>query len=113
MKPEERNRRIWQVVGEIPEGQVMSYGEVARRAGLGRAARLVGKALQAAPKALALPWHRVLRADGSIAFPAGSRAHREQSRRLRQEGVRIESGKVRESVHVDKASMDKLLWSME
>jgi methylated-DNA-protein-cysteine methyltransferase-like protein len=42
-----------------------------------------------------LPWHRVLRSDGRIAFPDGSQGFREQSRRLRAEGVNVSNGRVR------------------
>ena len=42
-----------------------------------------------------LPWHRVLRSDGRIAFPEGSEGFDEQVQRLRAEGVRVEAGRVR------------------
>ena len=70
--------RIWKAVAAIPRGQVASYGEIARRAGMPRRARLVGHALKVAPASLKLPWHRVLNAQGRISLPAGSRAHRQQ-----------------------------------
>jgi methylated-DNA-protein-cysteine methyltransferase related protein len=42
-----------------------------------------------------LPWHRVLRSDGRIAFPIGSEGFAEQSARLRREGVEVsERGRV-------------------
>ena len=74
--------RILAAVRAIPRGQVAGYGEVARRAGLPGRARLAARVLSnnTDPK---LPWHRVLRADGRIAFPAGSEGFREQGRRLR------------------------------
>jgi methylated-DNA-protein-cysteine methyltransferase related protein len=50
--------RIYAVVGSIPRGRVMTYGEVARRAGLPRGARTVGRAMAASPAAL--PWQRVV-----------------------------------------------------
>ena len=75
--------RIWKTVAAIPRGQVASYGEIARRAGLPRRARLVGHALRVAPASLKLPWHRVLRADGTCAPHIAT----EQRERLRAEGV--------------------------
>ena len=89
--PEER---ILAAVRAIPPGQVAAYGEVARRAGLPGRARLAAKVLSGNTDP-GLPWHRVLRADGRIAFPAGSKGHREQARRLKAEGVRVEKGRVR------------------
>ena len=52
----------------------------------------------------------MLRADGRIAFPAGSKGFREQSRRLKAEGVRVEKGRVR----IEAASgfdMDAEVWA--
>lgn len=86
--------RILAVIRAIPRGQVMGYGEVAAKAGLPGRARLVAKLLGANEDA-ALPWHRVLRSDGRIAMPEGSAGWREQSQRLRAEGVKVENGRVR------------------
>ncbi len=86
--------RVWQVVRAIPRGQTLSYGEVARRAGLPRRARWIAVALKAAPARPGVPWHRVIGANGRIAFPQGSRPHREQAQRLRAEGRSVEKGRV-------------------
>jgi methylated-DNA-protein-cysteine methyltransferase related protein len=51
--------RVWKVVRKIPRGKVMTYGAVARVAGLGRGARVVGYAMRAAPPG-GVPWQRVL-----------------------------------------------------
>ncbi|MBS7456201.1 MGMT family protein [Coralloluteibacterium stylophorae] len=89
-----RRARILAAVRAIPRGHVAGYGVIARRAGYPRHARLVARIL-AEHEEPELPWHRVLRADGRIAFPGGSRGFREQCRRLRAEGVRVEAGRVR------------------
>ncbi len=82
------------MIRNIPRGQVLGYGEVALRAGLPGRARLVARLLgtNADPQ---LPWHRVLRSDGRIAMPEGSAGWREQSQRLRAEGVAVEKGRVK------------------
>jgi len=85
---------IWDVVARIPRGRVSTYGDVAREAGLPGRARQAGYALKHAPDGMHLPWHRVVGAGGKIAFPPGSRAHREQTRRLRAEGVEVANGRV-------------------
>jgi len=54
----ESYRRIAAVILQIPRGKVMTYGQVAEDAGLGRAARLVGYALHAIGRRV--PWQRVL-----------------------------------------------------
>jgi methylated-DNA-protein-cysteine methyltransferase-like protein len=92
---------IWHVVCSIPRGHVSTYGAVARAAGLPGRARQAGFALRIAPEAMNLPWHRVVGAGGRIVFPDSSREYREQARRLRAEGVRIENGRVMRSALTD------------
>ena len=105
----ERGRRlILAAVRAIPRGQVAGYGEVARRAGLPGRARLVARVLSAGDQP-GLPWHRVLRSDGRIAFPEGSVAFDEQVQRLRAEGVRVESGRVRGQRAA--VTLDEMLWA--
>ncbi|MFT4256069.1 MAG: MGMT family protein [Pseudoxanthomonas sp.] len=99
--------RILAAVRAIPRGQVAGYGEVARRAGLPGRARLAARAL-AENTDPALPWYRVLRSDGRIAFPEGSREWREQSQRLRAEGVAVVKGKVRGLKAA--ATLDERIW---
>lgn len=88
------HRRIFEAIRAIPKGQVAGYGEVARRAGLPGRARLVARLLSQNDDRK-LPWHRVLRSDGRIAFPEGSDGWREQTARLRAEGVTVAAGRVR------------------
>mgnify|MGYP003583952958 CR=1 FL=1 len=100
-------RRILAAIRAIAPGEVAGYGEVARRAGLPGRARLVARVL-GQNEDPALPWHRVLRSDGRIAFPEGSRSFREQAQRLRAEGVRIEGGRVRGQRAA--ATLDEQMW---
>ena len=102
-----RLARVWAVVAALQRGSVTTYGGVAHAAGLPRRARFVAYALKVAPRALALPWHRVVAAGGRIALPAGSSAHREQCRRLAAEGLVVARGRVRLP---DRGSLDALLW---
>ena len=101
--------RILAAIRAIPAGEVAGYGEVARRAGLPGRARLVARLL-GQNEDPALPWHRVLRSDGRIAFPEGSKGFREQSQRLRAEGVRVESGRVKGQRAA--ATLDEQMWGM-
>lgn len=100
-------QRILAAVRAIPAGEVAGYGEVARRAGLPGRARLVARLLAANGEA-GLPWHRVVRSDGRIAFPDGSAGFDEQARRLRAEGVDVRGGRVRGLARP--ASLDETLW---
>lgn len=58
--------RIYAVIRRIPDGQVATYGQIARLAGLGAHARMVGYALSALPERSDIPWHRVINARGEI-----------------------------------------------
>jgi len=60
-------RQCWLALATIPYGQTVSYGEQARRLGLGSdAARAVGAANGRNPLPIVLPCHRVIGADGSL-----------------------------------------------
>ncbi|MCI6909316.1 MAG: MGMT family protein [Eubacteriales bacterium] len=59
------SERVYEVVARIPRGRVLSYGAIARAIGAPGRARYVGYAMRHCPDAL--PWQRVVRADGSIA----------------------------------------------
>jgi AraC family transcriptional regulator of adaptative response/methylated-DNA-[protein]-cysteine methyltransferase len=62
--------RVWAALQQIPAGETRSYREVAEAIDSPRAVRAVAAACAANPVALAIPCHRVLRADGN---PAGYR----------------------------------------
>lgn len=62
----EFQRRVWQALREIPYGQTISYGELARRLGDVKAVRAVGLANGANPIAVVIPCHRVIGANGSL-----------------------------------------------
>jgi methylated-DNA-protein-cysteine methyltransferase related protein len=79
--PELRAARIIELVRAIPEGFVRTYSDIDPRA-----PRLVGRVL--ATTSEALPWHRVVRADGTA--PMGRR----QLDLLRREGVPIRRGRI-------------------
>ncbi len=66
--PSPSYRAIYSTVRRIPRGRVASYGQVAAEAGLTNAARQVGYALHALPTGSAVPWHRVLNAQGVISL---------------------------------------------
>lgn len=108
----EAHARVYAAIAAIPPGRVASYGAIAARAGLPGRARLVGKLLGEVPDGMELPWFRVLRSSGQIAFPPGSRGFREQSQRLRAEGVKVTAGRVALSQFGLDADLDRSLWGM-
>jgi len=85
------NHRIWRVVASIPKGNVSTYGMVAQKAGIHRAARRVGHALRGLPANTRIPWHRVVNAQGRISLPEDSVAHDIQKGRLENEGIRFKT----------------------
>ena len=89
-----KDQKIWPVVLARPPGQVASYGQVAAMAGLGRQARYIGRALGKLPAGHSVPWYRVIRSNGQIAFPTGSELYQEQVGHLREEGVEVINGRV-------------------
>jgi methylated-DNA-protein-cysteine methyltransferase-like protein len=110
---QQRTAAILKAVRGIKRGTFASYGEVARRAGLAGRARLVGTVLRESGDQARLPWHRVTGAQGRIAFPAGSRAAREQLRRLDREGVKARGNRVLQKPSAASArTLDELLWKM-
>jgi len=85
---EQTLERVRAVVAAIPPGETTTYGEVAEQAGIRGRARLVGRIL--AEDGADLPWHRVLRADGT----AAPHVAREQAERLRAEGILMVDGRL-------------------
>jgi methylated-DNA-protein-cysteine methyltransferase-like protein len=95
----EFSERVYELVALIPEGRVMTYGQIAALCGSPRAARIVGGVAHFGPEGL--PWHRVVNKQGGLA--AGYYGGRtQQARRLEEEGVIVS-----EDLSVD---VEKLLW---
>ncbi len=89
-----RREALYIALAQVPAGTVVSYGQLAELAGLGRAARWVGRTLSQLPQDTTLPWHRVIAASGHLSLPAGTAAGAEQRARLRAEGLLIDKGRV-------------------
>ena len=60
-------RRVWQALRESPVGETATYTDIAERIGSPRAVRAVARACATNNIALAIPCHRVVRTDGSLA----------------------------------------------
>lgn len=103
-------KSVWKVVSEIPSGHVLTYGEVARLAGLPGAARRVSQALRRAPRAMELPWHRVINSQGKISFPEDSSGWLRQKDKLEEEGVVFLKGKINLDQFGYRGAVDRLLW---
>ncbi len=89
-------QQVYSLVSQIPCGSVLGYGQIARILGKPRAARQVGWAMRHCPDGL--PWHRVVRNDGSIAV----NVHPDLQRSLLEsEGVAfLSDGRVNMALHL-------------
>lgn len=78
------------IVRSVPEGKVVSYGQVALYAGLPRAARQVGWVLRGIETSVDLPWWRVINNEGKITIKGNKYHDKELQKRLLQaEGVPV------------------------
>ncbi|MCF2947224.1 MGMT family protein [Paraglaciecola aquimarina] len=102
-------QKIWHTVQLIPKGYVAGYGQIADLAGLPGRARMVGKSLGATPKGMFIPWFRVLRSNGQIAFPSGSELAAEQTGLLQQENVVVLNNRVKMKVFQWKPDLIEIL----
>jgi AraC family transcriptional regulator of adaptative response/methylated-DNA-[protein]-cysteine methyltransferase len=76
---------VWQALRDVPAGQTVTYGQVAKTLPLPATAQDVGAACGANVLAVAVPCHRVVKADGSI---SGYRWGVQRKRKLiNREGV--------------------------
>jgi methylated-DNA-protein-cysteine methyltransferase related protein len=83
--------KVVEIIKNIPEGKVMTYGQIAKQAGSPRAARQVVRALHSMSKKYRLPWHRVVNSKGQIALQ-DEESYQEQLFSLESEGLEIGLG---------------------
>jgi methylated-DNA-protein-cysteine methyltransferase-like protein len=95
-------RRIYAVISRIPEGSVATYGQIARLAGFGGHARMVGYALHALPSGSDVPWHRVINAQGKISLRSDGEFALIQRGLLEREGLEFSA--------TGRISLDRFGW---
>lgn len=74
--------KVWSELQQIPYGQTITYGELARRVGNAGGARAVGGANHHNPISIIIPCHRVIGADGSLTGYGGGLDMKEALLRL-------------------------------
>ena len=77
---------VYSVVAAIPEGCVVTYGQIASLVGWSQCSRMVGQAMHNVPEELHLPCHRVVNSRGRL-VPGWT----EQRVLLENEGVRFKA----------------------
>jgi methylated-DNA-protein-cysteine methyltransferase-like protein len=82
--------RVVEIIKNIPEGKVMTYGQIATLAGSPRGARQVVRVLHSLSEKYKLPWHRVINSKGEISIK-DYESHALQKVFLESEGVKFTS----------------------
>jgi methylated-DNA-protein-cysteine methyltransferase-like protein len=107
------NHQVWEIVNQIPPGQVASYGQIARmippppgveaKAYAAFGPRWVGGAMANCPEEV--PWQRVVNSKGEISLRPGAE---EQHRLLEEEGIQFnERGRIDLKTFGWKSSIDE------
>lgn len=95
-------QKVYELVRQIPEGKVTTYGRIARRLGSPRASRAVGYALHVNPEPVITPCHRVVNRKGRLAPGFAFGGPEVQKQLLQKEGVEVSK-----DYYVD---LDRYLW---
>lgn len=86
--------KIYEIVKQIPYGQVATYGQVAALAGNKRWARVVGYALHVNPDPDNIPCYRVVNKEGRVSEAFAFGGENRQVELLKAEGVKFVNGNV-------------------
>jgi len=85
--------KIIQQILAVPKGKVSSYRDIALKAGIPNGARQTVRVLHSMSEKHNLPWHRIIRSDGTIGLDGEGKAM--QIKFLKSEGVKVsKDGKV-------------------
>lgn len=98
---EEFTKNVIEVISQIPEGRVSTYGRISMMAGRPNSARQVARILHSMSRKYDLPWHRVINIKGGISLPE-HQGYFEQKARLTQEGIVFDAK--------DRVDLAKFLW---
>jgi methylated-DNA-protein-cysteine methyltransferase-like protein len=86
--------RVYDVVRQIPDGRVCSYGAIAAHLGMPRSARMVGWAMNAAHSKPDVPAHRVVNRNGMLTGKHHFGGSRVMQQLLENEGHQIENDQI-------------------
>jgi methylated-DNA-[protein]-cysteine S-methyltransferase len=76
---------VYDIVAQIPEGKVTTYGDIARALGHPCASRVIGRILNKNPNPILTPCHRVIKSNGNIGGYAFGKARKKEL--LKKEGL--------------------------
>ncbi len=86
--------RVYEITRKIPNGNVATYGQIAKLAGKPKAARAVGMFMAKNPDAPHTPCHRVVASDGSLYGYSGKGGIVAKQEMLKAEGVIFKGARV-------------------
>jgi methylated-DNA-[protein]-cysteine S-methyltransferase len=81
--------KVWKLLCDIPYGETISYGELARRAGNPKASRAVGLANGSNPISIVIPCHRVIGSNGKLTGYGGGLPNKEKLLALEHRQLRL------------------------
>lgn len=84
-------RKVWEITGSIPYGEIRTYGWVSKKMGNPRSSRAVGNALAQNPFPIVVPCHRVMRGDGGFGGYSAQGGIHLKARLLQGEGCAFDS----------------------
>lgn len=76
---------VYDIIAQIPEGKVTTYGDIARALGRPGASRAIGRILNRNPNPIATPCHRVIKSDGKLGGYAFGKIRKKEL--LKKEGL--------------------------
>lgn len=94
---------FYDLISQIPKGEVSTYGDIAKMADC-RSARAVGFALNQLPEGSDIPWQRVINSQGKVSTRKNSEGHCVQQLILEEEGIVFNE---------DKLDLNKYRWQPE
>ena len=94
MKSSFDTSRLYDLLGEVPRGRVVTYGKLAEMLGNRYLARAVGNALHKNPDGDKFPCYKVVNFKGELSRAYAFGGIEEQKRRLEADGVAVENYKV-------------------
>ena len=94
--------RVYEIVRQIPEGKVTTYGAIAKALGTAKSARMVGWAMNASHNLEDVPAHRVVNRNGMLTGKHHFESTNLMQQLLENEGVKIIDNKI--------VDLDKFIW---